>query len=82
MVGKPQDHVRQGHKPMDRAANGSRVTEHISTLSTTLTNIDVGYAFELARIRVTARPYPAAMIMDTLRQRHVERRTPYVWQSG
>lgn len=80
MPGKPQDHVRKGHKPMDKAANDNRVTELISILSTTLANIDVEYEFELARIRVTAKPHLTAMIMDTVRQRHVERRTPYVRQ--
>ena len=65
---------------MDKAANDNRVAELISILSTTLANIDVEYEFELARIRVTAKPHLAAMIMDTVRQRHVERRTPYVRQ--
>jgi hypothetical protein len=65
---------------MDKAANDNRVTDLISILSTTLANIDVEYEFELARIRVTAKPNLTAMIMDTVRQRHVERRTPYVRQ--
>ena len=65
---------------MDKAANDNRVTELISILSTTLANIDVEYDFELARIRVTAKPNLRAMIMDTVRQRHVERRAPYVRQ--
>ena len=65
---------------MDKAANDNRVTELISILSTTLANLDVEYDFELARIRVTAQPHLTAMIMDTVRQRHVERRTPYVRQ--
>jgi hypothetical protein len=41
---------------MDKAANDNRVTELISILSTTLANIDVEYEFELARIRMTAKP--------------------------
>ena len=61
---------------MDKAANDNRVTELISILSTTLANIDVEYDFELARIRVTAKPNLRAMIVDTVRQRHVERRDP------
>jgi hypothetical protein len=65
---------------MDKAANDNRVTELISILSTTLANIDVEYDFELARIRVTAKPNLRAMIVDTVRQRHVERRAPYVRQ--
>jgi hypothetical protein len=65
---------------MDKAANDNRVTELISILSTTLTNIDVEYEFELARIRITAKPELRAMIVDTVRQRHVERREPYVRQ--
>ena len=65
---------------MDKAANDNRVTELISILSTTLANIDVEYEFELARIRVTAKPHLTAMIMHTICQRHVERRTPYVRQ--
>ena len=63
---------------MDKAANDNRVAELISSLSTTLANIDVEYEFELARVRVTAKPKLRAMIMDTVRQRHIERRTPYV----
>ena len=65
---------------MDKAANDNRVAELISLLSTTLANIAVAYEFELARIRMTAKPNLTAMIMDTVRQRHVERRTPYVRQ--
>ncbi|QRM34247.1 hypothetical protein [Microvirga sp. VF16] len=65
---------------MDKAANDNRVAELIAILSTTLANIDVEYELELARIRVTAKPNLTAMIMDTVRQRHVERRTPYVRQ--
>ena len=63
---------------MDKAANDNRVAELISSLSTTLANIDVEYEFELARVRVTAKPKLRAMIMDTVRQRHIERLTPYV----
>ena len=66
---------------MDKAANDNRVTELISILSTTLADVDVEYDFELARIRVTAKPNLRAMIVDT---RHflssVERRAPYVRQ--
>jgi hypothetical protein len=80
LLGKSQDYVREGHKPVDKAANDNRVTELISILSTTLANIDVEYDFELARIRVTAKPNLRAMIVDTVRQRHVERRAPYVRQ--
>ena len=65
---------------MDKAANDNRVTELISILSTTLANIDVEYDFELARLRVTAKPNLRAMLMDTVRQRHIERRAPYVRQ--
>jgi hypothetical protein len=65
---------------MDKAANDNRVTELISILSTTLTNIDVEYEFELAQIRITANPELRAMIVDTVRQRHIERREPYVRQ--
>ncbi|SCZ12630.1 hypothetical protein [Microvirga guangxiensis] len=65
---------------MDKAANDNRVTQLISILSATLANIDVEYEFELARIRVTAAPRLTAMITDTVRQRHVERRAPYVRQ--
>ena len=61
---------------MDKAANDNRVAELISILPTTLANIDVEYEFE--RVRVTAKPKLRAMIMDTVRQRHIERRTPYV----
>jgi hypothetical protein len=64
----------------DKAANDNRVTELISIFSTTLTNIDVEYEFELARIRITAKPELRAMIVDTVRQRHIERREPYVRQ--
>jgi hypothetical protein len=63
---------------MDKAANDNRVAELISILPTTLANIDVEYEFELARVWVTAKPKLRAMIMDTVRQRHIERRTPYV----
>ena len=63
---------------MDKAANDNRVAELISILSTTLANIDVEYEFELVRIRVTAKPNLKAIIVDTVRQRHIERRTPYV----
>jgi hypothetical protein len=63
---------------MDEAANDNRVTELISILSATLTNIDVEYEFELARI--TAKPELRAMIVDTVRQRHIKRREPYVRQ--
>ena len=65
---------------MDEAANDNRVTELISILSTTLTNIDVEYEFELARIRITAKPELRAMLVETVRQRHIERREPYVRQ--
>ena len=65
---------------MDEAANDNRVTELISILSATLTNIDVEYEFELARIRITAKPELRAMIVDTVRQRHIKRREPYVRQ--
>ncbi|KLK94527.1 hypothetical protein AA309_02805 [Microvirga vignae] len=65
---------------MDTAANDNQVTELISILSTTLSNIDVEYEFELARIRATAKPDLRAMILDTVRQRHIERREPYVRQ--
>jgi hypothetical protein len=65
---------------MHTAANDNRNAELISILSTTLANIDAEYAFELARIRVTAKPALMTMIVDTVRQRHVERREPYVRQ--
>ena len=65
---------------MDEAANDNRVTELISILSATLTNIDVEYEFELARIRITAKPELRAMLVETVRQRHIERREPYVRQ--
>jgi hypothetical protein len=65
---------------MGKAANDNRATELISILSTTLSNIDVEYEFELTRIRVTAKPELRAMIVDTVRQRHIARREPYVRQ--
>ncbi|PVE23775.1 hypothetical protein DC522_14345 [Microvirga sp. KLBC 81] len=65
---------------MNTAANDNQVTELIAILSTTLANIDVEYEFELARIRSTAKPDLRAVILDTVRQRHVERREPYVRQ--
>ena len=65
---------------MDKAANDNRSAELISILSTTPTNSDVEYEFELARIRMTAKPDFRAMIVDTVRQRHIERRAPYVRQ--
>ncbi|WP_445503242.1 hypothetical protein [Microvirga sp. G4-2] len=65
---------------MNMAANDNQVAELISILSTTLANIDVEYEFELARIRATAKPDLRAVILDTVRQRHVERREPYVRQ--
>jgi hypothetical protein len=68
------------HMLMDEAANDNRVTELISILSTTLTNIDVEYEFELARIRITAKPELRGVIVDTVRQRHIKRREPYVRQ--
>jgi hypothetical protein len=70
----------EGHMLMDKAANDNRVTELISILSTTLTNIDVEYEFELARIRITTKPQLRAMIVDTVRQRYIKRREPYVRQ--
>ena len=63
-----------------KATNDNQVSELISILSTTLTNIEVEYEFELARIRITAKPELRAMIVDTVRQRHIERREPYVRQ--
>jgi hypothetical protein len=65
---------------MDKAANDNRVAELISVLPTTLANIDVEYEFELARVRVTAKPKLRAMIVDTGRQHHIQRREPYVRQ--
>ena len=65
---------------MDKAANDNRGADLISILSTTLANIDVEYEFELARLRVTAKPNLRAMIMNTVRQRHRERRASYVRQ--
>jgi hypothetical protein len=65
---------------MEKAANDNRIAELISLLSTTLANIDVEYDFELARIRVTAKPEIRAMIVDTVHQRHIARREPYVRQ--
>jgi hypothetical protein len=65
---------------MNTAANDNQVTELISILSTTLANIDVEYEFELARIRATAKPDLRSIILDTVRQRHIERRDPYVRQ--
>lgn len=65
---------------MNKAANDNQVTQLISILSTTLANIDVEYEFELARIRATAKPDLRAVILDTVRQRHIERREPYVRQ--
>jgi hypothetical protein len=65
---------------MEKAANDNRIAELLSLLSTTLANIDVEYDFELARIRVTAKPEIRAMIVDTVRQRHIARREPYVRQ--
>jgi hypothetical protein len=65
---------------MEKATNDNRIAELISLLSTTLANIDVEYDFELARIRVTAKPEIRAMIVDTVRQRHIARREPYVRQ--
>jgi hypothetical protein len=62
---------------MDKAANDNRGADLISILSTTLANIDVEYEFDLARLRVTAKPNLRAMIMNTVRQRHIERRAPY-----
>lgn len=64
--------------PQQSAANDNRIANLIATLSSTLSNIDVEYEFELARIRSTARPDLRAMIFDTVRQRHQERREPYV----
>jgi hypothetical protein len=49
-------------------------------LSTTPANIDVEYEFDLARIRVTAKPKLRAIIVDTGRQHHIQRREPYVRQ--
>jgi hypothetical protein len=63
---------------MDKAANDNRVAELISVLPTTLANIDVEYEFE--RVRVTAKPKLRAMIVDTGRQHHIQRREPYVRQ--
>jgi hypothetical protein len=80
LADKPQEHVSEGHKPVDKAANDNRVAELISILSTTLANIDVEYEFELARIWVTSKPNLRAIIVDMVRQRHIERRTPYVRQ--
>jgi hypothetical protein len=77
---KPQQHVKEGHKSMNEAANDNRVAELVSILSATLANIDVEYEFELARIRMTAKPNLRAIIVDTVRQRHIERREPYVRQ--
>jgi hypothetical protein len=51
-----------------------------SILSTTLAKFDVEYEFELARIRVTAKPNLRAIIVDTVRRRHIERRAPYIGQ--
>jgi hypothetical protein len=65
---------------MEKAANDNRIAELISLLSTTLANINVEYEFELARLRVTAKPEIRAMIVDTVRQRHIARREPYVHQ--
>jgi hypothetical protein len=52
---------------MEKAANDNRIAELISLLSTTLANIDIEYDFELARIRVTAKPEIRAMIVHTVR---------------
>lgn len=70
----------EGHWPMRKAANDNQVAELISMLSTTLANIDVEYEFELARIRSTAKPDLREVILDTVRQRHIERREPYIRQ--
>lgn len=64
----------------DKAANDNRVADLISILSETLANIDVEYEFELARIRVMAKPNLRTVILDTVRQRHIVRRAPYVHQ--
>jgi hypothetical protein len=63
---------------MGRAANDNKIVTLINSLSATLSNIDVEYEFELARIRATAKPDLRAMILDTVIQRHLERREPYV----
>lgn len=63
---------------MDKAANDNKVVTLISSLAATLSNIDVEYEFELARIRATTKPDLRAMILDTVRQRHLERWAPYV----
>jgi hypothetical protein len=65
---------------IDKAANEHRAAALISILSTTLANIDVEYEFELARIRVTAKPNLRSIILDAVRRRHIERRAPYVQQ--
>ncbi len=65
---------------MDKAVNDNRISDLISILSTTLANIDVEYEFEIARIRATAKPDLRTMILDTVRQRHIQRRQPYVRQ--
>jgi len=78
--GQTQWQAEEGHKPIEKATNDNRIAELISLLSTTLANIDVEYDFELARIRVTAKPEIRAMIVDTVRQRHIARREPYVCQ--
>jgi hypothetical protein len=63
---------------MNRAANDNGIVTLINSLSATLSNIDIEYEFELARIRATARPDLKALILNTVRQRHLERREPYV----
>ena len=64
---------------MDKAANDNRVAGLIS-IFTTLADINMESEFELARLRVTAKPNLRAMIMNTVRQRHRERRASYVRQ--
>jgi len=67
---------------MDEAANDNTIVTLISSLAATLSNIDVEYEFEAARIRATAKSDLRAMILDTVRQRHLERRAPYVRHEG
>ena len=64
----------------DNQVSDRRVMTLIHSLSSTLSNIDAEFAFEIERMRSTAKPDLRPMLLNAAQRRDMQRREPYVRQ--
>lgn len=61
-------------------ANKDRVLALIDTLSSTLSNFDAEFQYQVAHVHSTVEPDLRPVILSTVQRRHLQRREPYVQQ--